>query len=81
VERKEAIHKTNLPPYEIRDLLRRQNNLMDDQTKHYNDTKTRINNRPRIKGGIFREMINVELTIETRRAFIQTLKEWLLGKK
>lgn len=61
---------------------------MDDQTKHYNDTKIRVNNRPPIvthlrlvKGGVFREMLNVELTIETRKAFIQTLKEWLLGKK
>ena len=81
MERKEAIHKRNLPPSEIRDMLRRQNYLMDDQTKHYNDTKTRINNRPRIKGGVFREMVNVELTLETRKAFIQTLKEWLLGKK
>ena len=54
---------------------------MDDQTKHSKHSKTRINNRPRKKGGVFREMINIELTLETRKAFIQTLKEWLLGKK
>ncbi len=80
-ERKQALSNGNLPPREIKETLRRINNIMDDQTKAYNDTKARVSNRPRIKGGVFREMINVELTLETRKAFIQTLKEWLLGKK
>lgn len=81
IDRKEGIYQKNVSPSQIREEIRRQNNLMDRQTEHYNKIIARVTNRPHIKGGIFREMINVELTLETRKAFVQALKEWFTGKR
>ena len=67
-ERKQDLYNASLPSCELKETLKRANDLMDKQTKAYHDAQARVTSRPRVKGGIFREVINVELTLETRKA-------------
>lgn len=78
---KEELYTKPISPKELREELVRENKLMDNQTSEYHLTKKNIRNRLPTRNGMVREIMNVELKLETRKMYLKTLQEWIQGKK